>query len=98
MQRDTCLLYTSDAADDLTRVDLGGRRIIKTKKHHLLDAPVVSWGYSSNITGHTGFDAYTGSTLLERRFQWQGTRDLSAFLSVPAAIEFQARHDWDSIR
>src|SRR5665811_383692 len=26
---DICLLYTSDAADDLTRVDLGGRRIIK---------------------------------------------------------------------
>src|SRR5665811_2620797 len=25
----TCLLYTSDAADDLTRVDLGGRRILK---------------------------------------------------------------------
>src|SRR5665811_376653 len=24
-----CLLYTSDAADDLTRVDLGGCRIIK---------------------------------------------------------------------
>src|SRR5665811_1700345 len=23
---DACLLYTSDAADDLTRVDLGGRR------------------------------------------------------------------------
>src|SRR5665811_2641676 len=23
-----CLLYTSDAADDLTRVDLGGRRLI----------------------------------------------------------------------
>src|SRR5665811_538937 len=26
--RPSCLLYTSDAADDLTRVDLGGRRII----------------------------------------------------------------------
>ena len=26
-----CLLYTSDAADDLLFVDLGGRRIIKTK-------------------------------------------------------------------
>ncbi|GAB5764479.1 hypothetical protein JMUB7523_16290 [Staphylococcus aureus] len=26
---ENCLLYTSDAADDLTRVDLGGRRIIK---------------------------------------------------------------------
>ena len=24
-----CLLYTSDAADDSLRVDLGGRRIIK---------------------------------------------------------------------
>eukprot|EP00826_Nyctotherus_ovalis_P029086 TRINITY_DN22943_c0_g1_i1.p1 TRINITY_DN22943_c0_g1~~TRINITY_DN22943_c0_g1_i1.p1 ORF type:complete len:150 (-),score=32.28 TRINITY_DN22943_c0_g1_i1:10-459(-) len=27
-----CLLYTSDAADDSLRVDLGGRRIIKKKK------------------------------------------------------------------
>ena len=26
-----CLLYTSDAADDIPRVDLGGRRIIKKK-------------------------------------------------------------------
>src|SRR5450756_3257120 len=30
--RYTCLLYTSDAADDLLCVDLGGRRIIKKKK------------------------------------------------------------------
>ena len=29
----TCLLYTSDAADDLLCVDLGGRRIIKKKNH-----------------------------------------------------------------
>ena len=27
-----CLLYTSDAADERSSVDLGGRRIIKTKK------------------------------------------------------------------
>ena len=27
-----CLLYTSDAADDLLFVALGGRRIIKKKK------------------------------------------------------------------
>eukprot|EP00657_Telonema_sp_P-1_P001729 TRINITY_DN143_c0_g1_i13.p2 TRINITY_DN143_c0_g1~~TRINITY_DN143_c0_g1_i13.p2 ORF type:complete len:123 (-),score=30.42 TRINITY_DN143_c0_g1_i13:89-457(-) len=31
-----CLLYTSDAADDLLCVDLGGRRIIKKKKKHKL--------------------------------------------------------------
>ena len=30
----TCLLYTSDAADDLPCVDLGGRRIIKTKNKY----------------------------------------------------------------
>ena len=27
----TCLLYTSDAADERSSVDLGGRRIIKKK-------------------------------------------------------------------
>ena len=28
-----CLLYTSDAADERSSVDLGGRRIIKKNKH-----------------------------------------------------------------
>ena len=28
-----CLLYTSDAADERSSVDLGGRRIIKQQKH-----------------------------------------------------------------
>eukprot|EP01016_Furgasonia_blochmanni_P004057 TRINITY_DN1157_c0_g1_i1.p1 TRINITY_DN1157_c0_g1~~TRINITY_DN1157_c0_g1_i1.p1 ORF type:complete len:147 (-),score=27.90 TRINITY_DN1157_c0_g1_i1:19-459(-) len=32
----TCLLYTSDAADDLLCVDLGGRRIIKKKNINTL--------------------------------------------------------------
>src|SRR5678815_1817187 len=31
-QRRSCLLYTSDAADERSSVDLGGRRIIKKKK------------------------------------------------------------------
>ena len=29
----TCLLYTSDAADERSSVDLGGRRIIKKKTY-----------------------------------------------------------------
>ena len=29
-----CLLYTSDAADELLCVDLGGRRIINKKKYN----------------------------------------------------------------
>ena len=36
-----CLLYTSDAADDLLCVDLGGRRIIK-KKQRLIPASSLS--------------------------------------------------------
>ena len=79
----------------------------------LLEAPVVSWGYVAEElaaqdnetgsdaqaarTGHTGFDAYTGRSALERRLQWQGTRDLSAFLAVPAAIDFMAQHDWPTL-
>ena len=34
--RTNCLLYTSDAADDLLCVDLGGRRIPKKKKNKTL--------------------------------------------------------------
>ena len=30
----TCLLYTSDAADERSSVDLGGRRIIKKKNRN----------------------------------------------------------------
>ena len=31
-RRGVCLLYTSDAADERSSVDFGGRRIIKKKK------------------------------------------------------------------
>ena len=34
IKRMACLLYTSDAADERSSVDLGGRRIIKKKKKH----------------------------------------------------------------
>ncbi len=59
-----------------------------------VQATVVSWGYVAEVSGHTGFDAYAGRSVLERRLQWQGTRDIAAFLAVPAAIDFQARHEW----
>ena len=32
IHKPSCLLYTSDAADDLLCVDLGGRRILKKNK------------------------------------------------------------------
>jgi isopenicillin-N epimerase len=69
----------------------------RPEHHASLDGLVVSWGYTPELGG-AGHDPYTGTTLLERRQQWQGTRDLSAFLTVPAAIRFQAEHDWDQVR
>ena len=32
---EVCLLYTSDAADERSSVDLGGRRIIKKQKNNV---------------------------------------------------------------
>ena len=37
-----CLLYTSDAADERSSVDLGGRRIIKKKKNTTIHGTHVS--------------------------------------------------------
>jgi isopenicillin-N epimerase len=66
----------------------------RTQHHSMLDATVISWGYAQGTGGHSGFDAYLGTSLFERRMQWQGTRDISAWLTVPAALNFQAKHDW----
>ena len=38
VEGERCLLYTSDAADERSSVDLGGRRIIKKKKTDTLSS------------------------------------------------------------
>jgi isopenicillin-N epimerase len=50
---------------------------------------VVSWGYESETPGDSVFVDH---------HEWWGTRDLAAFLSVPAAIKFQHEHDWAKVR
>ena len=71
---------------------------VRPEQQRYVDATVLSWGYVDGTAGHTGFEAYLGRTDLERRLQWQGTRDLAPFLAVPAALEFQARYDWTCVR
>jgi isopenicillin-N epimerase len=52
---------------------------------------VVSWGWGEN------FAFTTGSKYLDY-FEWSGTHDPSAYLSVPAAIQFQADHHWPAVQ
>lgn len=61
----------------------------RPEMHHLLKPLVVSWGYEPETS--------SGSQLVDF-YEWWGTRDIAAFLSVPAAINFEQSHDWASVR
>lgn len=63
---------------------------------HLLEPLVVSWGWQPEKTALLDLDGETPSFVLEQ--EWQGTRDPAAYLSVSAAIQFQAEHDWSRVR
>ena len=56
---------------------------------HLLKPLIVSWGYEAESPSASQFVDH---------HEWQGTRDAAAFLSVPAAIEFQRKHHWEKIQ
>jgi isopenicillin-N epimerase len=55
----------------------------------LLKPLVVSWGNEAEIPGPSKFVDHN---------EWTGTRNIAAFISVPAAIEFQREHDWEKVR
>ncbi len=58
-----------------------------SKEHQpWVDPLVVSWGYESAMPSGSQFQDY---------HELQGTRDISAFLTVPKAIEFMKEHHWE---
>lgn len=61
---------------------------VRRELQPLFDPLLISWGYESAAPSHSRFLDY---------HQMQGTRDYSAFLTVPRAISFQEEHDWPSI-
>ena len=58
---------------------------VRPELQALIEPPVVSWDYTDDAP-------------FAERHRWQGTRDPAAYLSVPAAIDFQAEHDWPAVR
>lgn len=52
------------------------------------DPLVVSWGYNSAFPSHSRFLDY---------HQTQGTRDYSAFCTIPTAIDFMKKNNWQEV-
>ena len=53
-----------------------------------IDPLVVSWGYESEMPSHSKFLDY---------HQWQGTNDLSTYLTIPDVINFLDVNDWITV-
>ena len=62
---------------------------VRKELQDFLDPLLISWGYNSDHPSYSRFLDY---------HQMQGTKDYSAFLTIPAAIDFMKENDWDSVR
>ncbi len=61
----------------------------RARAQPLLQPLVVSWGWHSDRPGPSRF--------VDEQ-EWQGTRDIAAYLSVPRAIAFLEEHRWEGVR
>ena len=61
---------------------------VKREFQNQFDPLAISWGYESAAPSHSRFLDY---------HQMQGTRDFSAFLTVPKAIEFLKENNWEQV-
>lgn len=62
---------------------------VRPDRQPAVEPLVVSWGWEPKNPGPSRFVEF---------HEWQGSRDISAFLSVPAALDFQKEHGWDNVR
>lgn len=63
---------------------------------HLVDPLVISHGWTAESKNPGAKGAFGNSPFIDE-IEMQGTRDPSAWLTVPAAIRFKAEHDWTSV-
>ena len=61
---------------------------VKSEIQQLFDPLVISWGFNSTAPSHSRFLDY---------HQTQGTRDFSAFLTIPTVIEFMQKNNWSEV-
>ena len=61
---------------------------VRKELQHMIDPLVISWGYQALFP--------TDSQFLDFH-QTNGTRDYSAFLTIPAAIDFMKEHNWEKV-
>ncbi len=57
----------------------------------LIEPLVVNWGWGENCP-------YESDSRFLALLEWWGTKDPAAYLSVPAAIQFQDDHNWEKVR
>jgi len=75
----------------LLNVKGSGFLYLRRELQSLIEPLIVSWGY--NPTPETT----TGSRFIDL-LQWTGTKDPTAALTVPTALQFMKDHDWDNVR
>ena len=61
---------------------------VRNSLQHLFDPLIISWGFKSLKPSHS---------LFLDNHQFQGTRDYSAFLTIPAAIDFMDQYNWKEV-
>ena len=64
---------------------------VRRELQYLIDPLIVSWGYNPTP------ESTTGSRFIDL-LQWTGTKDPTAALTVPAAIQFMQDNNWDDVR
>lgn len=83
--------YTGNCHKWLCAPKGAGFLFARPEVQHLVEPLIIGWGWGEGRTFTFGSDYLD-------YLQYLGTNDYAAYLAVPAAIAFQAQHDWEVIR
>jgi len=61
---------------------------VTSELQHMIKPLIISWGYDSDDYHHTPF---------QNHHIWQGTQDISNYLTIPSALKFREDYDWEAV-